>query len=178
MYIEYFVPRRTLNTLRICIVAILSMHILLGCNKPEPNPELRDPIYQDLVAQLAATQKSIGDADKAYKDKLAELSKAKPQTGQFKYIQGQAFQAEHAFELLKQQEKYWKIRISERKRLSRMQYLKAFKKKEPWPSPEEFKEYETEKRLRQAKLSWDNKKRIEAYKKEMSSTGAPKAAEH
>ncbi len=148
----------------------------IGCDKPDPTPELGDGIFQDLNAQLAATQKMIADATKQLDEHKANVHKAKPQTGQIKFAEKRVWDTEKAIDLLVQQEKYWKIRIAERKKVARIEYLKAFKDGKSWPDPKELEEYKVEKRLRQAKLQWDVRQRISDNKKEAKAAAAPPSA--
>ena len=152
--------------------------LLFSCNKPEENPELSDPLYLEFKSQKDTATKASADTPKTVEDKKADLEKVKPQTGQIKYAQKRYWEAQSALDTLIQQEKYWAIRIQEREAFDRLEYLKAFKAGKPWPDPKEFEEYSTEKRLREARLQWDAKKRIDDFKKN-NPTGpsAPKAGE-
>ena len=152
--------------------------LLFSCNKPEENPELSDPLYLEFKSQKDIATKAIADTQKTVEEKKADLEKVKPQTGQIKYAQKRYWEAQSALDTLIQQEKYWAIRIQEREAFDRLEYLKAFKAGKPWPDPKEFEEYSTEKRLREARLQWDAKKRIDDFKKN-NPTGpsAPKAGE-
>lgn len=152
--------------------------LLLACNKPEANPEARDPLYQELQSQKSLVTKLIADTQKKLEEKKTELNSVKPQTGQIKYAQKRLWETQRALDTLIQQEKYWTLRISEREKVARTDYLKAFREGKPWPDPKEFEEYSVEKRLREAKQDWDQKKRIEKYKLENPMGGvAPAGSE-
>ena len=138
--------------------------LLFSCNEPEPNPEIRDPIYLELKTQQDLSKKAIAETEATLLEKKADLEKVKPQTGQIKYVQKRLWDTQRTLDSLIQQEKYWTIRIKEREQVARIEYLKAFKAGKTWPDPKEFQEYSTEKRLREAKLHWDTKERIEKFK--------------
>lgn len=146
--------------------------LLLSCNKPEPNPEIRDPIYQEFKTQQDLAKKAIAEAEKTLIEKKADLEKVKPQTGQIKYAQKRLWDTQRTLDSLIQQEKYWSLRIKEREQTAKTEYIKSFKAGRPWPDPKEFQEYSTEKRLREARLQWDAKERIEKFKID-NPTGAP-----
>ncbi len=145
----------------------------LGCNKPDPNPELNDAIYLDMEGHLKGAQKGLVDAQKALAEHKTNMEKAKPQTGQIQYPQKRYWDTQKAIDQLYQQEKYWIIRISERKKFARIQYLKAFKEGKPWPDPQEYEEYLAEKRLRQARQQWDVRARLDEFKKDLKGQQAP-----
>ncbi len=138
--------------------------LLFSCNKPEPNPELADPIYLEFKTQQDLSKKAIAEAEKTLIEKKADLDKVKPQTGQIKYAQKRLWDTQRTLDSLIQQEKYWTIRIKEREQVARSEYMKAFNAGKTWPDPKEFQEYSTEKRLREARLQWDTKERIEKFK--------------
>lgn len=159
--LKLIVPRGTflLRALHLICLSIFCT-LLISCEKPDPMPEARDPIYQDMLAQLSMAEKNLQDAEKKKLDQEKELSIAKPQTGEYKRAQARLYEASHAVDIMKQQTKYWKIRILERRKTTRLKYLRAYKDKKPWPDPSEYSEYLAEGRLRKAKLNWDVKQRI------------------
>ncbi len=150
--------------------------LLLSCNRPEPTPEIRDPIYQEYKSQQDLAKKAVAEAIKTLEEKKAALEKVKPQTGQIKYAQKRYWDTQRTIDNLLQQEKYWTVKIKERESLARTEYLKAFKSGKTWPDPKEFQEYSTEKRLREARLHWDNKDRIEKSKAETFKPAKPAPA--
>ena len=63
---------------RIAVLTIflaMVVTILAGCKSPEPNPELRDPIYSDLSAQAGAYKGKVESQQKKLEDLTAELEK-------------------------------------------------------------------------------------------------------
>ncbi len=138
---------------------------MFSCNRPDPQPELQDAIYRDLVSQLGITKKNIEDFSKILQEQEAAAASVKPQTGQIKYAEKRVWETRNHLQKLQQQEKYWKLRIAERQVHARAQYLRAFKEGKTWPDPEEVKQYMSEKRLRQASQQWDAKDRIKDFQK-------------
>ncbi len=168
------------KTLLFIATSLFLSQLLVSCSKPDPNPELSDPIYLDMKAQLTIVEKSLVDAKAKIAEGKSELNAAVPQTGQVKQAQKKLFQYEKLHDLYQQQIKYWLIRIQERGRQARLEYTSSRKSGTPWPNPKEFESYSSEKKLRLAKIQWDAKKRLEDYKAELNPKksgghGAPEA---
>lgn len=161
-----------MGRLLLLFLTILSV----ACNKPDPNPELRDGIYLDFKAQLAEAQKNLAGAQKTLEEHKVTLEKVKPQTGQIKYAQKRYWDAQRQIDKYQQQEKYWRIRIQERERFAKKDYLKAFRQGKTWPDPKEYEEYMVQKRLQTIPPQWNAKERIEQYKRSNASAGKASAA--
>lgn len=159
------------------ILMLFSLIFVVSCNKPDPEPEKKDPIYADLQAELQNTQKQIADVSTTLKDQESELEKVTPQTGKIKYAQKRVFGTQKQIDLLKQQEKYWTIRIDERARFIRRKSMDAFKEGKTYDAGPEYQEYLVEKRLRRAKLNWDARQRREDVLAELKKEAAGKGAE-
>lgn len=131
---------------------------LVGCEQRDPKPELKDKIYQDMLAQQ-------GEADRIMKEmeaKIVEVKKAgdgaRIHTGMKEKAERQAIEFGKTRDKMAQQISYWKIRSFER-----LKYVRSLagKKNEPYlPDPMEWDKYQSEKRLRQAKNAWDLKDRF------------------
>lgn len=159
-------------TLRILIIFFVIIWIS-ACNKPDPEPEKKDPIYADLQAELGISQREIAEVEKQLSDYRSDLERVKPQTGKIKYAQKRYFETEKALDMLKQREKYWKIRIEERARFVRQKSMEAYQQGRKWESGNEYEEYLAEKRLRRAKLVWDARQRREDALKEIKAESGP-----
>lgn len=144
------------------IVALL----LSSCSKPDPNPELKDPIFADLQATLDTTAKSLETERKNLEGHEKELREAVPQTGQIKFAQKRVNETKERITRLGQEMQYLEMKIEARKRLAKKSYAESFKNGQPWPDPKEWESYSAEKRLRNAKRNWDVKERM----KELSPT--------
>lgn len=140
---------------------------VLGCNKPDPHPERADVIYQDIQSELATVRKNIDDTQKSLLEHEANLKKVVPQTGQIRYAQKRLWEARRVLDLFQQQEKYWIIREEQRRLFVRRRNLEAHQKGQKWSDERELKEYRDEKRLRQARLNWDVRKRRADFEKEL-----------
>ncbi len=151
-----------MKTLRVLIFLFLPL-IFIACDKPNPEPEKIDPIYADIQSQLGAVTSQIKTAEKDLEDKKKELEKVVPQTGQIKFAQKRVDEADNALRKLIQMQTYLELKLKSRKNWAREEYLKAYKKKEVWPSPLEYEEYLAQKKLEESPRNWDAKKRVQEY---------------
>jgi hypothetical protein len=131
---------------------------LVACEQKDPKPEVKDKIYQDMVAQLNEAERIM----KEMSSKAAEVRKtaidARINTGIKEKAERQAIEFEKTRDKMAQQMSYWKIRIFERLKHVR---LLASKKNEPYSYDIlELEAYEAEKKLRQARNAWDLKARF------------------
>lgn len=153
--------------MRIISLIIITM-LFSACNKPDPQPELKDPIYQDLISSLSNTKQTLEKEKKDYEGFQQALKDVIPQTGQIKYAQKRVYESQARISRLEQEIQYLELKIMARQESARDSYTKAFKRKESWPNPIEWESYKVEKRLRAANRNWDYKDRIDTMKKEKS----------
>lgn len=163
--------------MRYFAVIILSL-LLSACNKPDPTPELKDPIYNDIQADLAATSAALEGELKTLEGFEKELSEVVPQTGQIKYAQKRVNESKEKINRYEQEKMYLELKLEARKKESKRSYMKSYKKGEPWPDPAEWSSYQTEKRLRNAKRSWDAKSRIQELGLGQEKSPEPSAGAH
>lgn len=139
---------------------------LFGCNKPNPNPELADEIYQDLQTNAADARKDVESEKKKLEGFKKDVEKAVPQTGEIKYAQKRYFESEMRVQKLEQLAKYYELRAETRKRHTKAEYLKAFKEDKPWPTEEEIAAFKQYKLSSVVDAGWDSRKRVKSYEKE------------
>ncbi|MCX7978380.1 MAG: hypothetical protein N2578_05195 [Bdellovibrionaceae bacterium] len=125
--------------------------LLVGCNRPDPAPELRDPVYLDIQEELNLAIKSLDEAKKRLSDHELALKSARPQTGEIRWARRKYERAVADVEYYEQQVKYWTLKLQSRKLHSRVSYNKAFRNNLPWPDEHEFKEYSSIRSLHRAK---------------------------
>lgn len=146
---------------KILMFIILST-ALISCNKPDPNPELKDPIFNDLNSKLGSARQALEAEKKALQEHEQALRDVVPQTGQIKYAQKRVYDAQAKIQKLGQEIRYLELKIQSRKSEAKKSYLVAFKKGEEWPNPAEYTMYDAANRLRAAKSSWDTNARVKA----------------
>ena len=144
---------------RIAVLTIflaMVVTILAGCKSPEPNPELRDPIYSDLSAQAGAYKGKVESQQKKLEDLTAELEKMTTRDPNRKRAIKDKYDLERGLVQLKQAQQYFEIRSEQRKAYDAEAYMKAFNADKPWPDPQELVDYREFQKLRNAPRSWDS----------------------
>jgi hypothetical protein len=128
-----------------------------GCSRPNPTPELIDPIYADLL-QRSAVAKAGAETKKAeikkLKEELAELPARDPTK---RKLQENLSKNEMLLVVADQEGLYYEIRAEQRKAYARDEYLKAFEAGKPWPEPKDFEIYKIQRKLRDSPREWTGK---------------------
>lgn len=137
-----------------------------GCNNIDKQPELKDKIYQDLVADRENAKKEIESAEKDVQDKKAELEKATPQTGQIKRAKEKYYSALNQLEKINQKYEYLKIKAESRATYVKKMYVQAYNNKKSLDLSSEEADYFAAKRGNGGEqMEWSAKKRVEESKK-------------
>ncbi len=161
-HVEHFV--------KFIILTLLGL-ILCACEKPDPTPELRDPIYRDVESRLKELTAIVESEKKAVAEAEAEVKKAVPQTGQIKFATKHLFDAKKRLEKAEQLKRYYEVRLEGRKWEARQSYAQYYNQKmaDKWPPREELAEYQAQEANRTKKREWSVKSRIE---QELGTTGS------
>lgn len=142
------------------LLIMAALLMILGCKKPDPNPELKDFIYNDLTSSLEIATKALESERKTFAGYKKELAEVVPQSGQNKIAMKHLEESQAKINFLEQEKTYLELKVEARKKIARKAYLIAFEKQLPWPDQNELKSYELEKKFRTAKKTWDVKSRI------------------
>jgi hypothetical protein len=142
-------------------IFLIILVMAVGCSKPNPTPELLDPIYSDIASQVSAVESEIAAEEIKLSENQSAYDNVVPQTGQIKFGQKRVWDSKNRLEKLKQLKKYWEVRKESRKIHSRIEYLKAYNKGKPWPEASEYSQYKAQQKLENNSRSWNVKKRIE-----------------
>lgn len=137
---------------------------MVGCKKPNPNPELADPIYIDLIAERDLATKTLEEQKKQLIDLEKQFKETQPQSGQVKAAQRKVEDAQLRLMKFKQQVLYFEVKASNRKLESRKKYMSAFLNNQEWPDKKEIDGYLAIQKLRRDKIAADNKSRAPANK--------------
>lgn len=141
------------------ITTTLAVFILvnIGCSRPNPTPELTDPIFSDLTQRFAVA-KAAADSKKGEIKKLrAELEALPARDVARKKTQEDITKQEHLMMAAEQEALYFEIRANQRKAYARDEYIKAFEKGKPWPDPKDFETYKLQRKLRDSPRDWSSK---------------------
>jgi hypothetical protein len=163
------------NTALGSFLTLFCLFLLVSCNKRDPNPELSDVVYLDLLAELEIAQKNL-TSEKAQNIKTKEdLDLVTPQTGQYKFAQKRYFESLNNLDLYKQQVKYFEINLELRKHETKVRYLESLTKNgRPWPDSKEIENYKARLKLQKAKLSWGKKPEEKAADSEQEKKDVPR----
>ncbi len=145
-------------SIRFLAVITLSF-VMSGCRSKDPNPELKDPIFQSLKKEADDAERAFKEAETAKDEAYKAFQSATAQTIELKEAEKEYWKAVKRVDSLRPTVRYLKIRTERRKVEARAAYAAAFARGEEanWPNPEEFEAYQTNKRLREASLNWNRR---------------------
>ncbi len=143
----------------------LALFCFSACTKADSEAYRRDPILLDYVSQQAATNSQLEALNKQIDGSKKEMRNSVPQSGQYNANRKKLNEQQAQADKLLQQLQFWKLKIESRAKEAQLEYLESHKNKTDWPDKNKIDSYFAEKRLRQAKMQWDQKDRIEKYKK-------------
>ncbi len=152
--------------------------VLVGCEKPNPTPELGDPIFQDIQSQMKSSEKELVDAEKAIQDASAAIEKIVPQDGTYKILWEKYFQAKKNKEQVQERGQFLAASLDRRKKLVRKRYREAWNSgtKKLEVNASELEDYKQNRKLATDSRDWSTKTKY--YRPVFTSTGeAPKKAE-
>lgn len=135
---------------------------IVGCNKKDPTPELRDPLIQELENRKKVVEQELVSAKEALTEAEANMSKVVPQTGQIKYATKRVNQARSRITKAQQQIQFLEIKIEAQKYRAREEYLKAYYAKKDWPSDEDREDFRLMVKAYEMERNWSAKDRREA----------------
>lgn len=154
----------------------LFIGILIGCERPLKNPESLDSNYNNLASLLSKTEGDLNTLDGKISEKKSEMEKTEPQSGRFAYHRGRYWEMIATQQKLKQKKLSLEIALQLQKKESRIKYVEAFLKKDPWPP----KEGQNSASVSSWSLStsssargWSVKERIEKMKEKSTSSAPP-----
>ena len=157
---------------------LISIFLLTSCDKPDPNPELKDPIYNDLNSRLAASVQALAAERKGYEEQAEAVEAAIPQTGQLKRAQRRLYDSQRQLIRLEQEKQYLELKIESQRASAKAGYMQAYKNKKPWPNPQDWEAYTLEKKFRAAKRQWSVKDRIKELSQPSKPAGSPPSGGH
>ena len=144
------------RVLRLGTLGIILMS-LVGCSSEDPNPELKDPIYKDLLSEYKKHEKLLEDAEKNLKVVEAEMEAVEPRSLDRKIKNREYQKTLKQIVKLRQRKEFFRIKSELRRVYGRKAYRIAYQNKEEWPDPQEFEDYNTNKRLRAAPKNWSHR---------------------
>ena len=152
---EHFEYSKLLSIRLLCLV--ICALFIFGCNREDPTPEVRDPIYKDLMAEKKMLEQFREDFIKKIAAAEIELEKSQPRTMERKTAINDLLKEQMNLAKTDQLIEYFDIRTKERYVEARRAYREAFRNKQPWPDKNEFEAYKTNKRLLHASKNWNDR---------------------
>ncbi len=165
----------------------LVIAMLSACSRPNPNPELIDPIYGDLVQRTSVAKAGAESKKEEIIRIKGELAELPPRDPTRRKLQEDLSKNEMLLIVAEQEGLYYEIRAEQRKAYARAQYIKAFEAGNPWPDPKDFETYKIQRKLRDSPREWTgragktgryNKKSADEIRRELDEQikGKPAAA--
>jgi hypothetical protein len=136
------------------LLFFISVILLAGCRHEEPNPEIFDPIYQDLVKSQKDSETELELEKKKHEEALVALERALPVTIELKNARKEVEKTTHNLVVINQRAHYARIRADRRLVIARAASHEAFINGKDWPPPEERIQYQTNRRLVTAPRNW------------------------
>jgi hypothetical protein len=157
--------------------------VLAGCHRPDPHPELSDPIYMDLKAEQQQIEKNLASNGEAL-EKAKALYRKSPQYSQPRF-DGQEKWISAVKEQLDLTQKLLIVRknLANRRTLVLKSYEKAFEEGKSWPPKEEYEAYKALNHMRNLAAEPEQTKEARKIAQEESHTkkkpaAAPAPAQH
>ncbi|PWU22595.1 MAG: hypothetical protein C5B49_00355 [Bdellovibrio sp.] len=136
------------------VVSLLAAGLLISCNKRDPTPENRDPLFLELDARRRQTDQDLAAARAAYEEAQSKLLDVAPQTGQIKYAQKRIADTEERITKLEQLLKYYEIKYESQRWRAREAYLLAEFDNKPWPNQQEREDFLESLRAESSPHTW------------------------
>lgn len=135
----------------ICLVLSI---IVTSCSQRSAQPELVDPIYKDLMAELDLVGRNLELEEKNLDRLVKEKSLAVPQTGQIKFANKKIADSNEKIIILRQQKKFFEISLFQRAEETRRRLQESLQPGgRPWPDPEEIHLYKSIAKFQREKIS-------------------------
>ena len=144
--------------MKLILLIFSILAFLMGCKKPDPQPELRDPIYLDISAALKNQEAEVKRLKKEVEDNKSNLDKIEPYTRQDKDFWQKFWASEKSLAKAEQKLHFLNLHLIHRKYAARNSYIKAWNKglADEWPSESIEARYKLNKRLKNAPRTWDS----------------------
>ncbi len=140
--------------LRALIMGTLLLCGLTACSSEDPNPELKDPIFADLIKRLEHHTKGVDEGTNAVKDLVEKLEKAEPNSIEKKDIQKELAKTRIKLRDNQQWATYYKIRVERRKVMDKIEYRRALAQGKEWPDPTDYSDYQVNRRVVEINRNW------------------------
>lgn len=143
---------------RLSKLFVLAICLLLpACKSEDPNPQLKDPIYNDLVKEYANAQSLVEKEEKKLEGLEKDLFKAEVRTIERRSAQKDIDNSHAALRKYQQQAEYFRIAIIKREVEARAGYKRAFASEKEWPDKKEYENYKQDLKMRAVSRNWSER---------------------
>jgi len=136
---------------------IVTLMSLAACDREDPNPHEKDPIYLDLVVKSKQHKGVIDESKKSLAELLASLERAEPNSMEVKDLRRKIASEKRKILNSEQWEKYFRIRAERRKVVDQISAHEAYVQKKQWPDPDEYSDYQVNNRLHEVSMNWNKR---------------------
>lgn len=140
-----------------CSMALFMVVALSGCEKEDPNPELRDPIWKDLSERAAQYDKQKEESKAKLQALRERLEKVEPNSMDLKDVRRDIAKTEKALLGAEQLSRYYRIKADRRKVEDKISARDALAKGQEWPDKREYSDYLLNKRVHEINLNWNTR---------------------
>ena len=120
-------------------IILIGLILFSSCEKRDPNPEVKDPVYKETSAQLALAKADLGMNTRELEEINKSWALSKPQTGEGKVYEKRLNEAKNIDTYLKQRVRFYEISLEERKIFVQRKYLESLLPDgKPWPDQKEI----------------------------------------
>jgi len=137
------------------LIILVLTFTLIGCKSEDPAPELRDPIYNDLIKKLKEAEDSLKKSSDSIISLEKDYNAQEPRTIDRKTTQKELFGEQQKVIRLKQEIEYYRIAVLKRKAESKISYKRAFAADKQWPDPKEYESYLLNQKMRETPRNWN-----------------------
>lgn len=139
--------------LRLFILAVLIF--IPACKSEDPEPEKKDPIYNDLSKEHATATAAAEKEIKKIEDYTKEYQKTEVRTIDRKSVARDRALAQESLRKYEQKIEYYRIAKIQRQYKARTSYKQAFVDGSVWPDPKEVQNYLQDKKMLAVSRNWN-----------------------
>jgi hypothetical protein len=153
------VPRGTyFYMIRVFTTILFVLTILCnGCKSRDPNPELKDLVYQDLMREAASAASLAETSQKKIETIHKDLLKVAPRSLELKNLHADLRKQQDLVKKFTELSEYYTIRAKIRLIEGKKRYNRRFKEELPWPDEKEYSYYKLNKDLNRASRNWNDR---------------------
>jgi|GEM_PF-6944453 len=152
---------------------LLLIILACSCNKPDPAPWKKDPVYLEIEKKRTALQSSVEAQKTEVKAMRETLKNATPQTGESRNARAKLEKQIAFLEKLNQELRLYTYLQNSRLEISQRGYLESLRNKTAWPPEEEKEEFVLNEEMSAKKRNWNVEERIKQSRLPTSDTQKP-----